>query len=419
MGVVGIICEYNPLHMGHQRMLRQLREQGAEAIVCAMSGNFVQRGEPAVAGKLARAEMAVRCGADLVLEIPTPWSAATAETFARGGVELLRRTGVVDQLAFGAECPDVAALSAVADALDTEEYRGALRRCQKENITFAARRQAAVAEVLDPERAALLTGPNNILAVEYLRSLRGTGIRPVAVPRKGAGHDDETERDGTVSASRIREWLHGGQTEQALSYMPGEAAQVLRRELERGLAPAGFRYAERGVLDRLRRMEEEEWAAYDGGGEGLYHRLYQAAQEAADLDELLARAKTKRYPMARLRRMVLSAWLELCPAPREMPYLRLLAANDTGRRLLRQMKDTPVLTKPADVARLGKDAEELFRRECRWSDLYALTCPRLMPCGADWRTTAILLSGEKRGIDHEKTTDPACPAGAGAGDHGL
>ena len=419
MGVVGIICEYNPLHIGHERMLHKLREQGAEAIVCAMSGNFVQRGEPAIAGKLARAEMAVRCGADLVLEIPTPWSAATAETFARGGVEILRRTGVVDELAFGAECPDVAMLSAVADALDTEEYPEALHRCQKGNITFAARRQAAVAEVLDPERAALMTGPNNILAVEYLRALRGTGIRPVAVPRKGAGHDDEAERDGTVSASKLREWLQTGQTERALSYMPSEAAQVLRRELERGLAPAGFQYAERAVLDRLRRMEEEEWAAYDGGGEGLYHRLYQAAQEAADLNELLERAKTKRYPMARLRRTILAAWLELPSVPREVPYLRLLAANDIGRRLLRQMKGAPVLTKPADVARLGEEAEELFRTECRRSDLYALTCPRLMPCRTDWRMTPILLSGEKRGVVHEQNSNTAGAAGACTGDHGL
>ena len=421
MDVVGIICEYNPLHMGHERMLRQLRENGADAIVCAMSGNFVQRGESAIVGKLARAEMAVRCGADLVLEIPTPWAAATAETFARGGVAVLEATGVVTELAFGAECPDVAALTAVADALDTAEYRDALRRMHNENLTFAARRQAAVAEVLDPERAVLLEQPNNILAVEYLRALRGTGIRPVAVHRQGAGHDESEERDGTVSASHIRQLLWAGETERALAYMPDEAARVLRRELERGLAPAGIEWAERAVLDHLRRMEEEDWAAYDGGGEGLYHRLYQAAREAVDLRGLLEKAKTKRYPMARLRRMVLAAWLELTETPQEVPYLRLLAANDTGRRLLRQMKTVPLLTKPADVARLGAEAEKLFRRECRWSDLYALTCPQVMPCGTDWRMTPILLSGEKRGNDHEKNTDLTCPAGAddGAGADGL
>lgn len=390
MNVVGIVCEYNPLHIGHARMIRQLRERGAGAVVCAMSGNFVQRGGAAVADKLARAEMALRCGADLVLEIPTPWAAATAETFARGGVEVLRRTGVVTDLAFGAECADVQALGAVADALEGEEYRTALRSVPEDGSTFAARRQAAVAAVLGLELAALLRQPNNILAVEYLRCLRGTDIRPVAIQRQGAGHDAGGVADGVASASYVRRLLLAGRTEEALACLPDQAAQVLRRELERGNAPADLRRCDRAILDRLRRMEEEEWARYDGGREGLYHRLYQAAREAGDLEELLERAKTKRYPMARLRRMVLAAWLELGDVPAEVPYLRLLAANGTGRGLLRQMRGAPVLTKAADVAKLGKAAEELFRQESRRSDLYALACPLVRPCGGEWRITPLL-----------------------------
>ncbi|MBQ2061873.1 MAG: nucleotidyltransferase family protein [Oscillospiraceae bacterium] len=419
MNVVGVICEYNPFHSGHARMLEQLRRGGAEAIVCAMSGNFVQRGEPAAVNKMARAEMALRCGADLVLEIPTPWAAAAAETFARGGVEILHRTGVVTGMAFGAESPDIDALTTVAEALDSEEFRAALRRRETGNETFAARRQAAAAELIGTERAALLEHPNNILAVEYLRCLRGTGIRPVAIPRQGAGHGEGPAEDGTASASHIRELLRLGETERALTFMPREAADVLRREMERGLAPASIAYCERAVLDRLRRMEEKDWIPYDGGGEGLYHRLYQAVRETADLQTLLERAKTKRYPLARLRRMVLRAWLEMPDVPERVPYLRLLGANDTGRRLLRQMRLAPVLTKPADVEKLGKEAAALFRRECRWSDLYTLACPRMLRCGADWRGTAILLSDEKRGNEYAEIADIARTAGAGTGDHGL
>jgi len=398
-------------------MLRQLRERGSEAIVCAMSGNFVQRGEAAVAGKLARAEMALRCGADLVLEIPTPWAAATAETFARGGVAVLRRTGVVEELAFGAECADVTALQAVADALDSAAFQTALNALPEDGGTFAARRQAAVAAVAGEERAALLSRPNNILAVEYLRAIRGTGIRPVAVERQGSGHDRE-EDEGFASSSQVRRLLRAGQRSEALGCMPEAAARVLKREMERGSAPADMERCERAVLDRLRRMEEKEWARYDGGGEGLYHRLYQAAREAGSLDELLERAKTKRYPMARLRRMVLAAWLELGDVPAEVPYLRLLAASDTGRKLLRQMRDVPVLTKAADVAGLGEAAEELFRRESRWTDLYALACPKAAPCGEDWRITPVLSGREMRNYD-EKNTHPADPAGADAADHGV
>ena len=391
MGVVGVICEYNPLHSGHAWMLRKLREQGAEAIVCAMSGNFVQRGEAAVVGKLARAEMALRCGADLVLEIPTPWAAATAETFARGGAAVLRRTGVVTELAFGAECGDVDALASVADALDGEAYRAALRAVPEDGATFAARRQAAVAAVLDEERASLLSQPNNILGVEYLRAIRGMGIRPIVIQRRGAAHDAPDAAEGIASASLVRRLLLSGKTEEAVAYLPPEAAAILAREMERGRAPADMRRCDRAVLARLRRMEEEEWARYDGGGEGLYHRLYQAVREARSVEELLEGAKTKRYPMARLRRAVLAAWLELPAVPEEVPYLRLLGANQTGRKLLRQMRGAPVLTKAADVAKLGEAAEELFRRESRWSDLYALTCPAVLPCGEDWRTTPILM----------------------------
>ena len=415
MEVTGIVCEYNPLHIGHARMIRQLRESGSEAVVCAMSGNFVQRGEAAVADKLARAEMALRCGADLVLEIPTPWAVASAETFARGGVSVLRRTGVVTSLAFGAECDDIEALSAVAETLDSPMYRDALRSLPEDGATFAARRQLAVAAVLGEERAALLRSPNNILAVEYLRCLRGTGILPIVVKRMGAGHDAPSPEEGVASASWLRQMLLSGRTEEALAYMPEASARVMEREMEQGRAPADLRRCDRAVLARLRRMEEEEWARWDGGREGLYHRLNQAAEEASSVAELLERSATRRYPMARLRRMVLSAWLELTDVPEEVPYLRLLAASGTGRKLLRQMQGAPVLTKAADVAKLGEAAEELFRRESRWTDLYALACPTVQRCGGDWRITPVMAEKETRN-EHEKAAYIADTAGGDAAD---
>ena len=392
MKVCGVICEYNPFHRGHKAMLRRIRQQGAEAIVCAMSGNFVQRGEPAIVGKRARAEMALRCGADLVLEIPTPWSAATAETFARGGVEVLRRTGVVTELAFGSECGDVRALAAVADALDGAAYQAARSGMEEDGRTFAARRQAALAQVLDEAHAALLERPNDILAGEYIRALRGTSSKPSAIPRFGASHDAAGEKDGIVSASYVRELLRQGKVEASLGFLPDAAAEILRREIDGRRAPADMGRCERAVLDRLRRMEEEKFAAYDGGGEGLYHRAYRAARECAGVDGWLDGVKTKRYTHARLRRMLLAIWLDLPETPERVPYLRLLGANETGRRLLREMHgDVPLLTKAADVARLGSEAEALFAREARWSDLYGLTLPVPARCGEDWRITPVMI----------------------------
>ena len=188
MRVAGIICEFNPLHKGHAWMMEEVRRQGAEAIVCAMSGNFVQRGEAAVADKLARAEMAVRCGADLVLELPTPWAAATAEQFARGGVELLHKTGVVTDLAFGSECGDAAALQRLAAALDSESYEENLRALLRSGESFAVCRQKAAALTAGEEAAALLASPNNNLGIEYCRALRRAGAEMgvITVPRLGA-----------------------------------------------------------------------------------------------------------------------------------------------------------------------------------------------------------------------------------------
>ena len=394
MNAVGIICEYNPFHLGHARMLKGLRRQYDAPLVCAMSGNFVQRGEPAVAEKRARAEMALRCGADVVFELPTVWAMASAERFARGGVALLRRTGVVTQVAFGSECGDAAALMRVAACLDGEDFRVALQRRLAGGDTFAVCRERAAAELLGETDAALLREPNNILGIEYCRALRGSGIGAVTLPRTGARHDGAAS-GGIASASEIRRLLHEGQPERAMAFLPPEAAEVLRREMAQGRAPVTLENCERAVLAKLRTLREEDFLPYDGGGEGLYRRVYRAVRAGTSVGEILALAKTKRYPMARLRRMLLAAWLEVPQPPEEVPYLRLLGAGKDGRPLLRQMQRSgvPVLTKPADVGRIGPAAQELFTRECAWTDLYMLGMPSLRwsACGSDWKTTPILL----------------------------
>lgn len=395
MRVAGIICEFNPLHKGHAWMMEEVCRRGMDAIVCAMSGNFVQRGETAVADKLARAEMAVRCGADLVLELPTPWSANTAELFARGGVEVLHKTGVVTHLAFGSEWGDAAALQKVAAALDSREYEEQLRALLGSGESFAVCRQKAAAKLVG-EEAALLGRPNNNLGVEYCRAMKRVGAQwnVITVPRLGAGHDGAPVA-GIASASHIRTLLAAGKGEEALAFMPPAAADVLRRELALGRAPASLANCERAVLYQLRAMAQEDFAPYDTSGEGLYRRLYRAVRTETSVESILDAAKTKRYSHARLRRMVLHAWLGVTECPGEVPCLRVLAANATGRALLRQMRESgaPVLTKAADVAALGGAAEALLRAEAVRTDLYTLAFPGLAQstCGREWRTTPVML----------------------------
>lgn len=386
MDAVGVVCEFDPLHRGHERLLRRAGESG-RVLVCAMSGNFTQRGGAACVEKFARAEMAVRCGADLVVELPTPWAMATAEKFADGGVSLLAQCGV-KTLYFGSECGDADALWATAEALLRADVHRAIRLEMDGGLPYAAARQA----VLERETGlgALLAQPNNTLAVEYLKAIRRRGLAAdaVTVRREDGGHH------GTASASHIRALLAAGQEAKAFALMPPQAADILGREMKKGLAPADPAQLERAMLARLRLMNEHDFASYDSGGEGLYRRVYRAVQEGGSLGDILTRATTKRYPTARVRRMLWAVFLGLEAPGEDIPYVRILAATEAGRRLLRQMRDAgvPVLTKAADVGRLGPSAEALFTREARRTDVYALACPGFpLSCGSDWRRTPMMI----------------------------
>ena len=369
--MAGIIAEYNPFHRGHRWQIQTLRRLlGADAaVVAVMSGNFVQRGDFAVLEKRARAECALLGGADLVLELPSPWSAATAERFAQGGVALLAATGVVTHLAFGCETGDLGPLAAAARCLENPGWEEAARRHLAAGVTFAAARQAAVRDLAGEGAAACLSRPNDILAVEYLR----------AAARVGAPHDSG-DLGPYPSASAIRGRLLAGESWREL--LPEETAQVLDREMAAGRAPASLKNCERAVLARLRSMAEEDFRPYDGGGEGLYHRFYGAVQSCTRLEDILAGVKTKRYPLARIRRLLLHSCLGLVPASQGQtpPYLRVLGANDRGRALLGEMRKKaalPVVTKPAAARRLGAEARDLLAREAVWTDLYTLSWPDL------------------------------------------
>lgn len=393
MAAAGIIAEYNPLHLGHCCQLRRLRALLGEEtpVICAMSGNFVQRGDFALLGKHTRAEAAVRSGADLVLEIPLSWACAPAERFAQGGVEVLLGTGLVTDLVFGSESADAGAIRSATEALLGPDFPEALRRELAGPHSFAAARQRALAGLIGEEGAEVLSRPNDILAVEYAKALsrEGSEVHLVPILRQGAGHD----QDGGEypSAGSIRRMIQEGRRAEALAAMAPAMRELYEAEEARGRAPVFAAGAERAILAQLRRMGEADFLALDAGGEGLGNRLAAAAREAASLEELLDRAKTKRYAYSRLRRLALWAYLGLRPEtlPARVPYLRPLAMNQRGRALLaeaRRRAALPILTKPADVRRLSPEAQAVFRREVLATDLYTLAFPGdPAPGGAEWR----------------------------------
>lgn len=371
MNIVGIVAEYNPFHAGHCHQIAQTRLTLGEdwTVVVAMSGNFVQRGDCAICDKWSRTRAALEGGADLVLELPTVWAASSAEHFAFGAVSLLQMAGA-SALSFGSEGGDGGQLSAAAAVLDSPPFREALRRYLDQGLPFALCRHRAAEEILGVEGAACLGRPNDNLGVEYLRAAARLEFHPrvVAIPRVGAEHDGGAH-PAYPSASHIR-------------------GEILRGEQPMD-NPASLFYNERGVLARLRSMEVEELECLPDSGEGLAIRLHRAARQATGLEGLYELTKTRRYAHARIRRMVLWAWLGLKEQhrPASPPYLRVLGCTARGRELLRHLSaEVPVITRPAQ----GKGVE-LLEREARCTDLYALCRKLPQPAGAEWTTSPIIV----------------------------
>ena len=377
MDVVGIVAEYNPFHAGHAFHLVETRRRLGECTaVAVMSGHFVQRGECAVFDKWTRARRALEGGVDLVLELPTVWAAASAERFAWGAVSILKETGA-DSLSFGSESGDGSGLKEVAVCLDRPEFHAGLRRFLDRGMPFAACRQAAVRELLGEKPSALLSGPNDNLAVEYLKAARRLGWEPevVAVPRRGAGHDGGDHPE-YPSASYLRERIFSG-------------------ELEAENA-ASMATGQRWMLAALRGMDESGFAALPDCGEGLSHRLYRAVRQGRTLDEVYGLAKTKRYAHARLRRGLLWGALGLRESDRPdfPPYLRVLGANERGRALLRELKKTarlPIINRSVHARSLDGPVLRLFELEARCTDLYQLCREAPGPCGLEWISGPVML----------------------------
>lgn len=387
MKVAAVIAEFNPFHTGHMMLLRRCRESaGANCIVVVMSGNFVQRGEPACLDRRLRTRAALLSGADMVIELPLPYAMATAERFAFGAVSLLSQLGGVDLLAFGSECGELSLLLEAVKA--AREAEGSDRFCEllRGGSGFALARQLAAEELIG-ERAELLRKPNNALAVEYLRQLeeQKANIVPFTIQREGAGYHSDIAENGFASASMLRQALQRIDVTSVRPYMPELVWQEVLREVEEGRL-ADPVLGERAVLARLRTMSDEQLLCLPDCSEGIENRLKKAVREAYTVDSLCDMMKTKRYSMARVRRLVYSAFLgidgTLCRE--KAPYCHILGFTPTGARLLSRWKETsviPISQSLRQLERLGGECEAFARLEGKADDLYSLFLPVPRPCG--------------------------------------
>jgi len=356
--VTGIICEYNPLHRGHRKQIHRIRAAG-NRVVCLMSGNFVQRGAPAIFDKALRARAAIDCGADLVLELPISCALSSAEGFAAGGVRIL--SGFCDCLCFGTESGTEETLTSTATALLSPGFSDALKDALQTGLSFPAARDAAL-EALGCD-ASLLRSPNDILAVEYCKAIlaQGSPMQIMPIRREGQYHDSTPDAENPSATSlrlRIRE---GGDW---LSYIPEEAQPVFADAPVHTL-DAG----ERAVLARLRTMTDADFEALPYGSEGLWRKLMHACRSCASLEEIAAATKSKRYTRTRIDRMILCAFLGLTAGDlaTPAPYARVLAFSEQGQEILKKARQSGLFPHTGE-----KTDSPWWQIEQRCDDLYGL-----------------------------------------------
>lgn len=352
--ITGIICEFNPFHSGHKYLIDTVR-QNSDGIVCVMSGNLVQRGEFAVYDKFTRTKTALENGADLIIELPCAYSALSAGGFAKYAVQILEASGVIDEIAFGAECDNIEKLKETADKI--QECDSLIKEKLAGGLSYPAARKAAVnSDILDT--------PNNILAVEYIRQ---TKLPCRAVKRIGKGHDTD---DAEYSASAIRNGL----------------------SLEN---ICSLKNCERAVLAKLRTMRREDFLKLDDVSEGLENRIVDAVRTSVSLEEIYDKIKTKRYTHSRIRRIILRAYLDITKDfTSDVPYIRILGFNRKGQDIAALMKkhaNLPIISRYADVKELSEKGRRLFDLECKCTDLYNLGYKKPLPCGTEQRSKMIIL----------------------------
>lgn len=385
MSAVGIIAEFNPLHKGHEYLINEAKKQGT--VVAVISGNFVQRGETAIAEKRIRAEAALKSGVDLVVELPVLWSMSTAENFALGGVTALKGIGC-DSIIFGSECGDTAPLEKAADILLGSEFSENLAKKLDSGVTFAAAREAAAAEcglIGD-----ILSKPNNNLAIEYIKAANRLklDINFSTVKRIGADHDSKAEAE-FVSASLLREKLKCGDYDFCRKYMSESVLSLFSPE-----TISDINTIDRAILAVLRTKSPEILKTLPDLSEGVENKLFSAIRLAENTEDLYNIIKVKRYTLARIRRLTLSAFIGADNSffMKPQPYIRVLGFNKKGEAQLKTAAATetiPIVVKPSEIKALGDGALKVFETECRATDLFGLSLAKPLKCGLEYTAKII------------------------------
>ena len=346
MDTIGIICEYNPFHNGHIYHLQKIKEMFPESlIILVMSGNFTQRGNTSLIDKWAKAQMALENGVDIVLELPTIYSVSSAENFAEGAIKILDSLKIVDTLCFGTETVDFAALNNIANVLHNEpkEYVAILNHELGKGISYPKARENALMMYLNDIKryASILSGSNNILAIEYLKALKRlkSDMTPFSIQRKKVYYNDERIIDEFASSTAIRKLIATEQYAEVRKVVPMSSYMLLKEKIEKGNFVIDIIKFEKEILYNLRKMTVKQIAELPDVTEGLEYAIKNAANSCNSLLELVNIIKSKRYTQTRIQRILVYALLgitkkDMANARKVIPYARVLGFNKNGREML-------------------------------------------------------------------------------------
>ncbi len=343
-GILGIVSEYNPFHNGHIHHLeisKQLTK--TDFTVAVMSGNFMQRGDTALVDKWTRTEMALKSGIDLVIELPTVYALSSAENFADGAVKILDSLGVVDFISFGSEIGEITPLLEVANVLykEPKEFSSLITTQLRSGLSYPKAREIALSQFFGSSKkySSIVSNPNNILGVEYLKSLKKhrSHIRPLTIKRDYADYNSTQEKNGVASATAIRTMIQNKKNVHRV--VPYETYELLEKCKEEGKIIPGLSVFEKEIIYTLRKMTLSEIAELPDVSEGLENKIKAAANNVNTLDELIASIKSKRYTQSRIQRILLYALLDISKkdinqSKRVTPYIRVLGFNKHGKRII-------------------------------------------------------------------------------------
>lgn len=379
---IGIIAEYNPFHKGHAYQIAEAKRLfNAENAIIVMSASFVQRGEPACADKFTRAKWALNNGADMVIELPDVFSLACAERFAIGGVKLLHATGLVRGISFGSECGDIDLLKRVSEIDPNPE---ALRAALNRGLSYPA----AMAEVLKKEGVAFnFDEPNDILGIEYIRAIKNYApeLEAIAIKRLGGAYNDSSHVGEYSSATAIRKLLSSDDIDGAKLSLPADVFNDILRLMKEGLFPASEMELSNILLYAARRSDKTSLAAIADVSEGIENIILRAAKASNNYSELLSKVKTRRYTMARIKRIMMNLLLgtteELQYSAISSPdamYLRVLGVRKEKAYMLSDLAKNarlPIITRHSDLAKLSSLAKSISEHTNRASSIRSLACP--------------------------------------------